>query len=608
MLCTLRSCHSQEGVAHEEHILFIGTVVLAGNPLNITMYEEENVSNPIIDENVLKEMQEFPDKKHKVLVVFSTKPMAADMRNHHQRAQMRIDQNKKASYWMEGKEVGRAKLQAAQQKTNGLIKLRQKRCQIFRKENMINVIASLHLDMDILNEDILKGNRESILLNLTNVQIEKLVAQKSLNVSKITKPFKWVQSSIATPEDTAKAVYVDPIAFENDDSGMGVSVYLADFACRTLSSIGGIDYTLIGSHSDTINNPFHILYIGEIIHTLAPNAELLCNVLDEGTYKDTYADDETLRTYPNVRIQSISLNNPVADYKYTAQEQKFDDYTYEFGHRLQTLFISAGNVFYVYAPVLAYNVISVGSYQGSKYDNADYSNPPQFILATEQYTGFRIPGNVGQKPEMVAPGVEIESPTHHDSDSGSSFAAPHAAAIAADRLSGSTFLKDAGSPTVKAMMLATATQRVTNSDQAESEGYNGVGVGGVSYHSDLRLLAYWWDQDGNRPLDHNGACRRDWEIYLHTGEKVRVAISWLLRGDYQLAHASSYYSIGMDLDLYAYDPDGNEVAFSESGREAYDMVDFEANKNGQYEKKVCRYSKNDSDLRFDLGLAAAVYY
>jgi len=38
------------------------------------------------------------------------------------------------------------------------------------------------------------------------------------------------------------------------------------------------------------------------------------------------------------------------------------------------------------------------------------------------------------------------------------------------------------------------------------------------------------------------------------------------------------------------------------------MVDFEANKNGQYEIKVCRYSKNDSDLRFDLGLAAAVYY
>jgi hypothetical protein len=119
------------------------------------------------------------------MVMFSSKPMEADMRHHHQRAQMRIDQNKKASYWMEGKEVGRAKLQAAQQKTNGLIKLRQKRCQIFRKKNMTNVIASLHLDMDILNEDILKGNRESILLNLTNAQIEKLVAQKSLNVSNI---------------------------------------------------------------------------------------------------------------------------------------------------------------------------------------------------------------------------------------------------------------------------------------------------------------------------------------------------------------------------------------------------------------------------------------
>ncbi len=158
-------------------------------------------------------------------------------------------------------------------------------------------------------------------------------------------------------------------------------------------------------------------------------------------------------------------------------------------------------------------------------------------------------------------------------------------------------------------MLATATQAVTNSAIADNASVNGVGVGGVSYNSQWRSLAYWWDNGGYGPFTYNGACHQ-WNTYLYRGEHARIAISWLVRGAYAIGKSGSN-ALGFDLDMTVTGPSGSSInagnTFSNSRTNAYEMVNLTADVTGTYVTNVCRASKRDSGGRFDFGFAVAVH-
>ncbi len=320
---------------------------------------------------------------------------------------------------------------------------------------------------------------------------------------------------------------------------------------------------------------------------------------------DNKPNDTFLDANQYVKIQNYSLNDYASDETYDTLDRDMDDYAHDYAHRQQIIFNSAGNQRTgssraVLSPAKAYNIITVGNYQG------DYANRSGYVL--NNTSNYLQPTTGAQKPEMSGPGISITM-TSIGTDSGTSFASPHAAAIAADRMSGISFLHDAGSPTVKAFMLATATQSVTNSSLANSAGVNGVGVGGISYNSQWRSLAYWWDNGGYGPFTYNGACYQ-WNTTLNSGDKARIAISWLVRGSYAYGKSESN-ALGFDLDMSVTGPSGSSInssnTSSNSRTNAYEMVDFTADVSGTYVTNVCRASKRDSSGRFDFGFAVAVY-
>lgn len=235
------------------------------------------------------------------------------------------------------------------------------------------------------------------------------------------------------------------------------------------------------------------------------------------------------------------------------------------------------------SPAMGYNVIAVGAFD----DNNSGSNWTDDIMAS--WSSYIDPSSTymdREKPELVAPGVKIETTkdtwpwiTDPPGVDGTSFAAPH--------VSGATNLLMQRKPTlqtwpeaVKAILMASAIHNIEGSSRlSEYDGVGAISLDKADYVA-RENSANQWDVYTLTPssFDSNG----NFYVYFgaQQGQRIRAVISWAVDPNY-----SGYPNRpGVDLDLYVFRPNYpySPYVYSTSYDNNYEIVDFIAPAWGSY--------------------------
>jgi hypothetical protein len=279
-------------------------------------------------------------------------------------------------------------------------------------------------------------------------------------------------------------------------------------------------------------------------------------------------------------------------------------------------FVSCGS-YEVTSPGKGWNVLTVGAYDDQNNSNwsddemADFSN----------WINPDSPNGDREKPEVVAPGVEIVAikrngvlETDPNLNSGASFAAPQVAGLAAlliDRYEWLSSYPEAN----RAIIMASAVHNIEGQSGIPSGQDLKDGAGGIDAAlADITAKTYetsetspctgpcWWGFDIN-----NTSFPVDTHLYRYfnasRGERIRVAIAWSSHADCPAENDCNFDRLDTDLDLNIEDPDGDPVpgGTSASWDNSYELVDFTAPKTGQYKIAVYK-ARADEDSNY-LGVA-----
>jgi serine protease AprX len=241
-----------------------------------------------------------------------------------------------------------------------------------------------------------------------------------------------------------------------------------------------------------------------------------------------------------------------------------------------------GPATHVRAPGLAYNVITVGSY-----DDRNTIDHGDDVMSSFSSGGNPISANGDrEKPELAAPGSAIHTTQvgggFADVD-GTSFAAPHVAGAAAVLIShnkgGYLWNWPEG---IKAILMASARNVEGDSRLSALDGAGGLSV--------LRAVQIVEDPSKwSLQTLYPGAGSQSLTFQAEAGQTVRAAIAWDATPDYALYDSQP----GVDLDLTVYAPSGAYVTNSSSWDNTYEIVEFVAPESGAYELRVTRFRFED---------------
>jgi len=436
-------------------------------------------------------------------------------------------------------------------------------------------------------------NNHTITLTLTRNQIERLAQEDRDFISEI--------EVHAEPQNTlAQAMFhtgVNPHALSYaNHQGAGIGIYMTELNCPNPGYIS--NYTRLGGTTDN-----HSELVSSILRGASPQSWVYCRSgLTLPSYDDIWGDPITYQcgvedwegqdipVYCTYSPQDIKVVNMSAGYLgtgryYTSIDRDWDDFVYN--NPIAT-FLAAGNNhplqgLDVATPAKSLNVTSIGNY-----DDANST-----IHATSSYINSLI-GN--EKPEISFPGTNITAGGH--TNTGTSFASPHAAAAAADFMSAWPQFQSAPAR-MKALMLSAPREDIIG-------GIDKVGVGGFDYLSANGGWSWWWTglngafsyMDSQDYLPNNG--RIDVKKHLDASlSKVWISLAWLNRGTYIF---NSNGNIGMDMDLIVYDPNGNLINQSATLNNPYEMLSFDPQISGEYRFSIARTRNNDTASKIDMGL------
>ena len=233
---------------------------------------------------------------------------------------------------------------------------------------------------------------------------------------------------------------------------------------------------------------------------------------------------------------------------------------------------------YVVTPAKGYNVMTVGNY--NDFDTLGWSDD-----AMSGCSSYGDPGHA--KPEVAAVGGGITStipstdPNNAVGDigSGTSYASPMVAALAADIMGANTSL--IGYPEiVRSIIMATALHNIEGSSRLSDVD----GVGAIDASAALATVerAHWAGQN----ISSATVFPLNYSVVAYKGERVRFVINWL-------SNPTSDYTtdpLPADLDLTAYRADGT-TAFQSSFSIAnnFEIVDFIAPASEIYQFRVTRF-------------------
>lgn len=425
-------------------------------------------------------------------------------------------------------------------------------------------------------QDAVRDARATVTLTLTPAQILDLVGKSADLIAGIER-YVPPQNQIASAMLSSR---VNPWAINYAGRrGENIGIYMTEGGCPPAGFV--TRYQRLSG-----NDGNHARNVAAIMRAVSPQSFIYCR----GDYSlPTAADLNGQNGNPRVHIVNNSWGSTADDANYATRDRDWDNLVYD---NAVTVFNAAGNTGaangYVVSPGKGLNLITVGNYDDAN-DTIYYQS------------SFRDPQTKNAKPELSMPGTKVTAGGFNFT--GTSQASPHGAGFAADLMAAYTILR-LRPALMKADMISTATKPIVG-------GFDKVGVGaGDFYRAYYNGHYQYWEGnnssygsfDKNDPLPNNGYI----DIYVNLSasiSSVRATLAWLNRGTWTYDKRSAASSIGMDLDLEVYSPNGSSVARSTSVNNPYETVTFDPAVNGNYRFRIHRYANRDTTSKLHMGLA-----
>lgn len=405
--------------------------------------------------------------------------------------------------------------------------------------------------------------------------------------------------------------------------GEGMRIYYSDAGCMSSSddifdgyNVADISYQEIGT-SSAPNVASHTRVVSGILQHVAPKADQYCN----DTASSISARLPGSEHIPEIKVETYSVNYYDGSNVYENTDRAFDHHAYE--NRTIPVFVAAGNwktsntnpnlhknkELYVLTPAKAFNIITVGMYRRNGPGDQSVHERSGYVDPITPISGLTI----SNKPEITAPGFSFYDPTalenpntgsEENATSGTSYATPWSAAVAADIMSQGEYFQNS-SAMIKAIMIAGASDPV-------SGGTAKVGEGGVDLFTStwqVTNTAYWYDYLPHRPFegtnpnqfDYNDECFTNWKTTLYGNRQQRIVISWLNDVD----SASTLSNVPNRYKMELLNSAGTPILTANADTRGYQLINTQL--DGTYRVRVC-IERQDANQRFDIGFAVSQRY
>jgi hypothetical protein len=436
------------------------------------------------------------------------------------------------------------------------------------RDNAMKVVAKHALNIPLADIEKYADNGESMTLTMKKSDLKKFLELSRDLIAAVDLPGKEIDN-ITTAMVTTGANQM--FSFQSNP-GAGIGIYMTESGCR--DPAGFANYLrLAGSNTDHSRN------VSGIIRAVSPNSFLYCR---GGPALPQTAELAGVSGNPQIFIMTRS-NGDANSSQYGTLDRDWDNFQYTHG---VLHFNSAGNegtgTGFISSPGKALSSVTVG----------DYNHRNNNTIAP--HSSFVDPSTKNAKPELSAPGTSINAGGF--TMTGTSMAAPHAAAISANFMSAMSFVR-LRPALAKAQLMATALTAVAG-------GFNRVGVGGVRYPEGMgNYTAMWWE-GANGCFDVfavNNVISATFNISSIPRTRARVVVAWLNRGTWTYDHRNDAHPIGMDFDIVVYAPNGAVVGSSSSWDNPYEMVEFTPTQVGNYRLEIRRYANRDTASNLRLG-------
>ena len=568
--------------------------------------DEIPVSEPkVISNEVVKAFEKNPNEKQRLLVGISFPEVLYP--EHSFSAEGYIDELGKSFIYVNGELIDEFQQELLKKEydqiqdeyLSELLSVKSATWQELREKNV-------NSNFDEAMEFAQSQGRSSFVAEMTEDEMFELLENAKEMISGIELYHK-PQDNLA---NAMLATNVDPWMFDSGYQGQGIGIYMTESNCPPYNN-GVLTTQNYYAFTSTFSTQ-HPQQVSYVIRTVSPQSFLYCRNGSDLPQITPINELNGISGKPSIKVISTSFSYDTSEY--TEDTRDWDQFIYD--HNV-TIVNSAGNTGEssgnVGEPSAALNSITVGNYIMA-HTVSFMGNQillPALINSTSSYVN---PETGNQKPEVVAPGTNLTLPDFGFTSApgpytGTSFSAPHVAAIVADYMSSCSDLKNRPHLT-KAFILSAATDVVLGDSTK-------VGEGGVDYLSGYAAIYHkeWekayanttnWNQlDAADYIPNNGYL--DYKFYtLSSKTKVKVAISWITNGIYTYNHKNATYPIGTDLDMCVYDPNGSLVGCSSSRFNNYETVTFDPDVTGWYRVKVSKYALRDTSSKLYIGLSASI--